>query len=202
MDLFVNNHSSICINNNIYFDPFKIDKSVNNAKYIFITHNHYDHLSVDDIKKVINDNTKIICTKNCLNNLQIFKNDKLIVKPNNSYKIEDLSFSTIPSYNIDKNFHKREDGNVGYLLNIENKIVAILGDTDVTEETKNIKCDILFIPIGGTYTMDAISASKLTNLIKPNLVIPVHYNCIVGTKNDEKIFIENLDKNLKYKILL
>lgn len=202
MDIKVNNHSSIIINNEIYIDPFKIKENLNNAKLIFLTHNHYDHLSLEDIDKVINEETIIICTESCINNLKNYKNTKIIVKPNYNYNISGIKFNTFASYNINKKFHKKEDGNVGYILNIENNVIAILGDTDVTNEVKNLKCDILLIPIGGKFTMNALEASNLANLIKPKLVIPIHYNSIIGTKDDEKVFIENLDKNINYKILL
>jgi len=55
-------HSSIKINKEkvIYIDPFKIEKNYNDADIVFITHDHYDHYSEEDIDKVINENTIII----------------------------------------------------------------------------------------------------------------------------------------------
>ena len=55
-------HSSIRISKGkiIYIDPFKIDKNYNDADIVFITHDHYDHYSEEDIDKVINKNTTII----------------------------------------------------------------------------------------------------------------------------------------------
>ena len=52
-------HSSIRISKNkvIYIDPYKIDKNYNDADIIFITHDHYDHYSEEDIDKVINEYT-------------------------------------------------------------------------------------------------------------------------------------------------
>lgn len=61
----LNYQSSIRIEKNneiIYFDPYKITDSKNDANYIFITHSHYDHFSKEDIKKVMNDNTKFVVT--------------------------------------------------------------------------------------------------------------------------------------------
>ena len=57
--LNINSHSSIQIGN-LFFDPFQIETPSNNAKIIFITHTHFDHLSIDDIKKVVGKNTTII----------------------------------------------------------------------------------------------------------------------------------------------
>ena len=61
-------HSSIRISKNkvIYIDPFKIDKSYNDADIVFITHDHFDHYSEEDIDKVINENTTIIIPEELL----------------------------------------------------------------------------------------------------------------------------------------
>lgn len=61
-------HSSIKINEGkvIYIDPFKIDKDYNDADIIFITHDHYDHYSEEDIDKIKKENTIIIIPKKML----------------------------------------------------------------------------------------------------------------------------------------
>lgn len=64
-------HSSIRINKEktIYIDPFKIDRNYNDADIVFITHDHYDHYSKEDIDKVINENTTIIIPEELLTKL-------------------------------------------------------------------------------------------------------------------------------------
>lgn len=201
MKINVNYHSSIQIGN-IYIDPYGIRDNVNDASYIFITHSHYDHYSLVDISKVINDSTIFVCTKDVYEDFKnYYKNEVVISEPNSKYNVYGLSFETFPSYNINKKFHPRLNNWVGYLINVNNEKYCIIGDSDLTEEVRNIKCDILFVPIGGTYTMNAKDASELTNIIKPDLVVPVHYNAIVGNKKDEKDFIDNL-KNIKYQLFL
>ena len=201
MDINVNYHSSIRIGN-IYVDPFNIKEESRNAKIIFITHSHYDHLSIEDIKKIVMEDTVFVCTKDVKEELmKSFHNEIVEVVANDAYRIGNVSFNTVPSYNINKKFHPRNNNWVGYVIEVNNIKYAILGDSDLTSEVKSIKCDVLFVPIGGTYTMNAIEASELTNIIKPKLVIPVHYNGIVGSKEDEKEFIERLN-NIEYKIYL
>lgn len=201
MNIKVNYHSSIKIED-IYIDPFNINDSVNDAKYIFITHCHYDHYSVDDIKKIINEDTVFVCTKDVAKELNdIYKNKIIVVEPNHLYSVENFRFSTFASYNINKDFHPLNKGWVGYVIEISGLRYAIIGDSDLTEEAKKIECDVLFVPIGGIYTMNAKEASELANIIKPKLVIPVHYNGIVGNKNDEKVFLNNL-KNVPFEIHL
>ena len=201
MDINVNIHSSIRINN-VYIDPFKIEEKKNDAKYIFITHSHYDHLSFEDIDKVVNEKSIFVGPKNVIDEIKKKYNNKAIAVENvGVYKLGEIVFETFPSYNINKKFHPLINGWVGYIINIDGVRYAILGDSDLTDEAKNIKCDVLFVPIGGTYTMNAKEASELANIIRPKLVIPVHYNDIVGSKVDEKEFLDNLN-DIKYKIYL
>lgn len=202
MNINVNCHSSIRIEN-IYVDPFKIENGNNDAEYIFLTHSHYDHYSLEDIEKVVNGNTVFVCTQDVEEDLKKHYSNKVVcVELNQEYDLGDISFSTFKSYNIGKKFHPSGNGWVGYVINVGGMKYAILGDSDVTDEVKAIKCDVLFVPIGGTYTMNAKEASELVNIIKPKLVIPVHYNDIVGSKEDEKVFLENLDKEIEYKLYL
>lgn len=209
MNIKVLYHSSIKIesNINIYFDPFKIEVASNDADVIFITHEHYDHFSPEDILKIKKENTIIVLPKNMENialDLNFEKTNIVLVEPNQKYKLEnqELIFETIPAYNVNKNFHKKEMNWVGYILEIEGKRVYVAGDTDITEENKQVKCDIALVPIGGTYTMEAKEAAELVNIIKPKIAIPIHYGAIVGNKEDEKIFVENVEKDIECKILL
>ncbi len=200
-------HSSIRINKEvvIYIDPFKIDNNYNDADFVFITHDHYDHYSEEDINKVIKSNTFIIAPKDLLVKLlrKGFKQEKIItVEPEKSYEIEGIKFETISAYNINKMFHPKDNGWVGYIIEINNVRYYIAGDTDVTNESKQVLCDVAFVPVGGTYTMNAKEAAELVNYIKPKIAVPIHYGSIVGTKQDALDFLEQLNSNTKGKILL
>ena len=199
-NISINTQSSIKIigKNIIYFDPYKIEEENHDADLIFITHDHYDHFDIDSINKIIKEDTIIVVPE--VIDLNI--NNKVIkVLPNNEYKINDIVFNTIPSYNINKQFHPREKNYVGYIINIENTIYYIAGDTDVTDESKNVKCDVALIPIGGYYTMDYKEASNLINIIKPKIVIPTHYGSIIGDISFSEKFKELLDNDITCEIL-
>ena len=134
-------HSSIRINKEkiIYIDPFKINKNYNDADIIFITHDHYDHYSEEDIDKVINENTTIIIPDELLTKLLrkgINKNAIITVEPNEKYMVQGIKFETIPAYNTNKTFHPKENGWVGYIIIINGIRYYIAGDTDITEENK------------------------------------------------------------------
>ena len=200
MKITINKQSSIRINN-IFFDPYEIEEQ-EKVDYIFITHSHYDHFDIESIKKIIDDNTKIIIPedKEIYDKLSNICKNIIKVKANTEYKIDDLIFSTTYSYNVNKPFHKKNDSFLGYKVNIEDNICYIMGDTDITEENKKEQCDILFIPIGGTYTMDYNEAAMLTNIIKPKLVIPIHYGSIVGDISLGEKFKNIIDNDIECDI--
>ena len=200
MQIEVNYHSSVLINDSIYIDPLNITKNVM-AQYVFITHPHWDHFSIRDINKIITKNTQIICPlsmKDEINN--IFDNPITFVQPNQQYTIDGLKFSTIPSYNLDKQFHLKQYNWVGYILDINGGSVTIAGDTDLTPELKKVKTDILLLPIGGTFTMDYKQAAQAVNIIKPKKVIPVHYGEVVGNAQMAQKFKHLINKDIECEI--
>lgn len=206
-NILVLTHSSIKIKNSktIYFDPFKIDKNYNDADYIFITHSHYDHYSEEDIKKVRKKETKIIITsdlKEKVKELGFENSNIIIVTPNEKYIIDTLKIETIPAYNNEKQFHPKSNNWVGYIIEINGEKYYIAGDTDITEENKKIKCDVALLPIGGTFTMNYEEATELANIIKPKIVIPIHYGSIVGNKSDAEKFKKLINKEIKCEIKL
>lgn len=194
----VNAQSSIRIeikNMIIYFDPFKIEENTHDADIIFITHSHYDHFSEEDIIKIKNENTKLVIPQDLQEKgktLGIIEENTLIVEPNKEYEAFGIHFSTIPAYNILKPFHPKSNNWVGYIINEETSYY-IAGDTDVTKENKEVKCDIALVPIGGTYTMNWKDATKLiTDNIKPRIAIPIHYKTVVGSDEDAINFISRV----------
>ena len=129
------------------------------------------------------------------------KEDITLVEPDNFYEIDEIKFSTVRAYNINKNFHLKESNWVGYILKLNNFKYYIAGDTDITEENKKINCDVAFIPIGGTYTMDYLEAAQLTNIIKPKVVVPIHYGSIVGNSLDCEKFKHLVNKDIECRVM-
>lgn len=206
-DIEVLYHSSIRINKGklIYIDPYHIEKNYNDADMIFITHDHYDHYSEEDIDKVRKNNTIFIVPENLLNKL-IKKgiNDENIITldPGDAENIDGIKVEAIHSYNIDKPFHPKENNWLGYVIEIDGVRYYIAGDTDITEENKKIKCDVAFVPVGGKYTMNFSEAAQLINIIKPKIAVPIHYGSVVGTKQDATDFVKLLYPTTKGIILM
>ena len=198
----INCHSSIKISKGktIYVDPFKIEKDANDADIVLVTHDHYDHFSPEDIEKIINNETIIVAPKT-VKALSKMRNT-VLVEPNNAYEVKGIKIETIPAYNVNKQFHPKDNQWVGYIIEIDKTRYYIAGDTDVTPENKQVNCDVAFIPVGGTYTMNYTEAAELANAIKPKIVVPTHYGDIVGEKDDGEKFKMLLDEDIECEILI
>ena len=104
-----------------------------------------------------------------------------------------IKIQTIPSYNINKKFHPKENNWLSYILEIENKRILFCGDTDLIPEFNQLNdINIAFLPIGGTYTMNVVEAVEAVKIIKPKITIPMHYGKIVGFKEDALKFKKSL----------
>ncbi len=203
-------HSSIRIEKSsvVYFDPYKIEYENHDADVIFITHEHYDHFSPQDINKVLKNDTIIIMPESMRNSKDV-KNIKNEIKFYNPFEEgtialangESITLKTIPAYNVNKMFHPKDKNWLGYVVSIDGVSYYVAGDTDNTDEAKNVKCDVAFLPCGGTYTMNVEEAVSLAEAIKPETAIPTHYGSVVGSKEDGSKFVSLL-KDIKGEVLI
>lgn len=202
INVFINAAIKIEDEKTIYCDPYKIDSPYHDADYIFITHDHYDHYDEESIKSVMTENTLIVVPVCLREKVKHLTDNYLIVEPNKTYEDLSLSFETIPAYNLTKAYHPKENGYVGYKLRIKDKYFYIMGDTDATQEAYNTSCNVCFVPIGGTYTMDIFEAANYINKIKPEVVVPIHYGDVVGSKDLYQEFIKLIDPNIKVEVYI
>ena len=181
----------------IYTDPFKIKKK-DTAGIILITHEHYDHCSAEDVKKLQGPETVIVTPADCASKLQ---GNVKIVKPGDKVEIKGVTIEAVRSYNTNKQFHTKDRGWVGYVFTVKGQRIYLAGDTDYIPEMKNIRADIALLPVSGTYVMTADEAAQAALDIKPKVAIPMHYGSIVGTKEDALKFAEKLKGKIDVVIL-
>ncbi len=174
----------------IYIDPFKLQGNLEKADIILITHPHYDHCSFQDIQKIATSETNILIVPDCQSKLGEIKGKITLVEPNKKYSVKKILIETVPAYNINKQFHLKQNDWVGYIITINGKRIYHAGDTDLIHEIKNIKCDIALIPVSGTYTMNAKEAAESVNIIHPSLAIPMHFGSVIGSKENAQKFKE------------
>lgn len=205
-DITVNTQSSILIDigKKIYIDPLDIAEDTHDADYIFITHDHYDHYSMPDIHKILNEKTIFIIPAPLEMRLRRSTpvGSQICVVPGKAYETTDFTFETVSAYNKMKPFHPKKAGWCGYIITIDELRIYIAGDTDDIKEVEAVKCDIALVPIGGTYTMNYKEAARLINKMKPKIAIPTHYGSIVGNKSDGEDFKRLIDEDIMVELKL
>jgi L-ascorbate metabolism protein UlaG (beta-lactamase superfamily) len=168
----------------IYVDPYKI-KGGEKADLILITHDHSDHLSPDDIAKVQGEATIIVLPASAQHHLT---GHIQLVKPGDEVTVAGIKIRAVPAYNLKKKYHPRDRNNVGYVFTTGGVTYYHAGDTDLIPEMASIKADVAFLPVGGTYTMDADEAAQAAAVIKPKVAVPIHWGTIVGSRQDAEAF--------------
>ncbi len=191
-------HASIKLQDNdkvIYIDPFQLsENNYEPADIILVTHHHSDHYSPEDIKKIIKAETVIIAPEICRD---IMTEDFKLITVGETITEQGVKIEAVPAYNINKEFHPKSAGIVGYIVTVNGKRVYDAGDTDFIPEMLNLDVDITFLPVGGTYTMDPETAAECANALKTKLVIPFHYGAgIIGTIEDAEKFKKLCSKDV------
>lgn len=177
-------HASFAINSGdtlVYIDPFRLDAGAKHADVVLVTHPHFDHFSVEDIKKVTGPDTEIFVPKDSVNAVSFGR--VIGVEPNKDYSSHGVRFSTLPAYNTEKermDFHPKANGWVGYILEANKMSIYYPGDTDNIGELERLDVDMALLPIGGTYTMDVDQAIAASKRIKAGAFAPMHYKAVLG----------------------
>lgn len=147
---------------------------------ILVSHDHYDHNSIKSVEK----------------------DDSKIVTDGRKRTISNVQINGFDSYHDECKGEKR-GSNIIYKFISDGIKFCHLGDLGHSLDETTVQqigdIDILFIPIGGTYTIDAERAWDLVNIIKPKITVPMHYK-IEGLSLPIAGVDPFLEKN-KFKIL-
>ncbi len=125
------------------------------AELVLVTHEHFDHNAV----RIVNGEFKTI-------------------REVGRYKFGDVEIEGFEAYH-DKEMGARRGKITMYKIKTEDISILHAGDLGhvLPKETidKIGHVDILMIPVGGIYTVDAREACENVKLLKPKVVVPMHY---------------------------
>jgi len=198
-------HASFRLTNSkvVYIDPYQI-KPAMPADIILITHEHYDHCSVEDVRKIVKATTVIVTTAAVQDKLRNVEAQFLLMVPGKSYSIDGVKVEAVPAYNVNKfrspdmPYHPEKDHKLGFIVTIEGIRIYHAGDTDLIPGLESYvkEIDVAMVPVSGTYVMTSEEAAKAVNMITPKVAIPMHYGAIVGNERDAY----NFEKRAKCKV--
>jgi L-ascorbate metabolism protein UlaG (beta-lactamase superfamily) len=190
----------------IYTDPFKLTKR-DNADIVLLSHEHFDHLSLDDLNKVISPGTTIVASPLCRDGLKKVKVKEIkFLDPGGKFTAGKVEIEAVPAYNLNKFrepghvFHPKGEKRLGFVFQMDGTRVYFAGDTDFIPEMKTIKCDVALLPVSGTYVMTAEEAAEAAAAINPKIAVPMHYAAIVGSEAEAKKF-KSLVKSCQVEII-
>jgi L-ascorbate metabolism protein UlaG (beta-lactamase superfamily) len=173
----------------IYIDPFMLTER-DPASIVLITHPHFDHFSIEEIKKVASSSTRIYAPKECCDKLKSAGFHNCIeVIPVQFFLADDIGIETVHAYNTTKPNHSKDKNWVGYVLTLGDLKIYHPGDTNRIPEMHFIHCDIAFMPLGQTYTMqDVQEAADAIQDLKAKVAIPFHHGIYEGDEESAQQF--------------
>jgi len=199
-------HSSVKISGNstpvIYIDPWSdvIEDSPEDADYVLVTHDDFDHYDPEGIEKVSNNDTHIVIYEGVdTSDLELPHG---LIGVDEEGEFGGFSLKTVPAYNLTSGSHVDEKGDpyhaegevIGLVLKIDGISVFYPSDTDYLDLHDEITADVLIPPIGGHYTMNRQQAVELAKSINPELVLPVHYDTFEPIETEEGEFKKELEE--------
>jgi L-ascorbate metabolism protein UlaG (beta-lactamase superfamily) len=176
----------------VYFDPWNLKGQLPRAGVVLVSHEHHDHCSPEDVARISGPATVIVASAGAAPRL---RGEVRALRPGERTTVGEVEIEAVPAYNVDKfrspgvPFHPQEAGHVGYVVTLEGVRVYFAGDTDRIPEMADIHCDVALLPVGGTYTMDAVEAAQAAADIGAQVVVPMHWGAgVVGTHRDAERF--------------
>jgi L-ascorbate metabolism protein UlaG (beta-lactamase superfamily) len=168
----------------VYVDPYEI-KGGEPADLILITHEHYDHCSPADVKKIQTNGTVIVASEGAGAKLP---GKVKTIRPGGRLTECGVAIQAVPAYNFKLPNHAREKNHVGYVFTLDGVTYYHAGDTDTIPEMKLISADVAFLPVGGTVTMGPDEAAKAASDVKAKTAIPMHWGSVIGSIEDAQKF--------------
>jgi L-ascorbate metabolism protein UlaG (beta-lactamase superfamily) len=172
----------------VYIDPWGTSREDPPADVILITHAHSDHFQPREIERLSGAATKTVAPHDVARELS---GDVSAVAPGDAIEVSGIRVQTVPAYNVHPDrldMHPKANRWVGYILELDGKSYYHAGDTDHVPELDEVRTDVAFLPIGGTYTMEPAEAAGLAKSISPQIAVPMHYGFVVGSPKDAETF--------------
>ena len=164
----------------IHVDPLGVDPGAR-ADCILLTHPHYDNFSEADVDRLRSPETVVVAPatmKKLLGDADHF------MRPGDMVQLDGVDILAVPAHNLDKRFHRPEQGWLGYVFTVGDVTFYHAGDTDFLPSMFGIRCDVAFMPCGGHYTMGPEDAARAAEACAAKILVPIHWGEPHGTREE------------------
>ena len=189
----------------VYTDPFQVE-SGEKADLILISHEHKDHCDPASIEVISKDDTEIIASGLAVEKLGRGR----AIAPGDEIEIKGVKIKAVPAYNYKRSrspgvpFHPPESKMLGFVFTVDGVKIYFAGDTDDIKEMAelaNENIDIALLPISDVYVMNEEEALEAVKMIKPKIIIPMHYGTLPQVKGDPEKFKQMVGDLAEVKII-
>lgn len=122
---------------------------------VTVSHGHFDH-----------------------NYLAAAAGDPLVIDTAGAHTACGVTITGVPTWHDEVQGAKRGP-NIAFIYEIDGLRIAHLGDLGEVPAQGTLDVfghiDVLLVPVGGFYTIDAEAARQVANLLRPSVVVPMHY---------------------------
>lgn len=191
----------------VYMDPGRYGvldgHEPRDGDLILVTHDH--HYDSDGIRRVAHDDAIVVVHES----IDARAIDRPVDDPerlpytvervpdDETFAVGPLDLITTPAYNVPDGPHTDESGRpfhpkgegCGYAVTMDGVTAFWPGDTDALPVHETLDVSILLPPIGGSFTMDRREAAELAGQLRPDAVVPVHYDTFEALETDQEAFV-------------
>jgi L-ascorbate metabolism protein UlaG (beta-lactamase superfamily) len=180
----------------LYIDPYLVQVGEPKADVVLVTHEHFDHCDPPSIQRVAKPSTVVVAPKVARQCVAKAMQNVVEIAPGEVKTVGNVKMAAYPAYNINKYrdpargvvFHPRQDGRVAYLIELEGVKIFHAGDSDFVPEFREVKADVVLVPVSGVYVMTPSEAAEFVNTVEPRVAIPMHYGSIVASEKEAREF--------------
>lgn len=170
----------------IYLDPWKLPPGSKPADLILVSHHHNDHCSPEDVESIRYEATIVVANTTAAGKL---RSPVRVLPAGKSIMVAGVTVEGVPAYNLDKKYHPRDEGHIGFIVHLGSERLYFAGDTDLIPEMTGLACDVALLPVSGVYTMTAEEAARAAGVIRPRVAVPMHYGAgVAGSAEDAETF--------------
>lgn len=195
----------------VYIDPWSdvMKDDMEKADLIISTHDHDDHFDRKAIQSLKKPDTVLLCAEESEPEVPEGIIHKLI-QPGESVKAKNVEIKCVHAYNIDK-FREQDTPyhpkgfSTGVIFELDGVNFYHASDTDPVQEMERLweeEINVVFLPVGGTYTMDQEEAIAAIQMIEPEKVVPIHYGYLDETTADIEKFKEDVKNRTEAEPLI